>query len=116
MLLLGAISRRRHKRWWRCKVGRARSIGRRARSRSWIGTMRGGYGIGGIVRVMRRRIRVVILTVLDRIAVQRDTVRIHVHLIGLRPGIVRGSAFGGYRVRRGGLLGSGTTYRSGFAD
>lgn len=83
MLLLGAISRRWHKWWWRCKVGRARSIGRRTRRRSWIGTMRGGYGIGSIVRVMRRRIRIVILTVLDRIAVQRDTIRIYIHLIRL---------------------------------
>lgn len=116
LLLLGAVSRRRHERWRRREVGRARDTGRRARRRSWIGTMRGGYGIGGAVRVMRRRVRVVILTVLDRVAVQRDTVRVHVHLIGLRPGIVRRGAFGGYRVRGGGLLRSGATYRSGFAD
>lgn len=49
---LSAVSRWRYEGRWRCEIRRGRSIGRRARRRSWIGTVRRGYGIGGVVHIM----------------------------------------------------------------
>lgn len=108
---LSAVSRRWHEGRRGCETRRIRGEGRRARRRSWVGTVR--RGIGGVVRVnvnVRGRVRIVIL---DRVVIQRDT--ICVHLAGL-PGSMRGRALGGHGIRGGGLLGSGATYRSGLAD